>query len=296
MATVGSRIQALDLKSQVLSLGRLAEGRSESQRFGPSEIDKLFDEFALPRPAKVGNQLSALEQAGLMSRAKLARGLPAWRLTPKGRERATADASDMDLAVLAAESAIHPFANLAHTPHAVVPPSLAPPDLISPLRGFFEAHPFETNVFGMTRFPSTDKGELDPIAPALHAAREACARHGLEFHLASDRQIVDDLWPNVAAHLWGSQFAVAFFEERTEGGLNYNLNIEVGSALALGRRLAILKDKPLKKLPTDLVGRIYRLVDLGDVTTVADQLHEWARDDLVLGSCSACPAGAETGA
>jgi hypothetical protein len=142
----------------------------------------------------------------------------------------------------------------------------------------------------MTRFPGkTEKGELDPIGPAIQAAREACSAHGLEFHLASDRQIVDDLWPNVAAHLWGSQYALAFFEDRTGKGLNYNLSIEVGSCLVLGRRIGILKDKPVAKLPSDLTSKIYKEVDFVDPAGVAAEVHRWVRDDLRLGSCSGCP-------
>jgi hypothetical protein len=195
----------------------------------------------------------------------------------------------MDLAALTAESVARTVTDLAQTPHPVIPPSLAPPELITPLREFFKSHPFERNVFGMTRFPDSGGGKLDPIAPAIEIARQVCSAHGLEFHLASDRKIVDDLWPNVAAHLWGSQFAVAFYEERTGKGLNYNLNIEVGSTLVLGRRLAILKDKPVQKLPTDLIGRIYDEVDLEDAMTVADALHRRFRDDLGLGPCADCP-------
>jgi hypothetical protein len=56
----------------------------------------------------------------------------------------------------------------------------------------------------MTRFPDEqDEANPDPLGPALEIARDACASHGLEFHLASDRMIVDDLWANVAAHMWG---------------------------------------------------------------------------------------------
>jgi hypothetical protein len=92
-------------------------------------------------------------------------------------------------------------------------------------------HPFETNVFGMTRFPDTSETgkQPDPVVPALKAAREVCRLHGLQFHLASDRAIVDDLWANVAAHMWASQYGIAFFEDRRDRGMNYNLTLEVGS-------------------------------------------------------------------
>ena len=290
MDPVGVRIQNLELGDQVLTLARLAEARTDSGLFAPSHLDLLFDEFSLPRPARVSNVMGALEKKSMLKRAKVSGKVPAWQVTPLGRAKAMELASDMDLAALATESARRSVTVLADTPHPVIPPSLAPPDLIAPLRTFFLEHSFEQNVFGMTRFPGNpQEGEVDPIAPALSVARDVCRTHGLEFHLASDRQIVDDLWANVAAHLWGSQYAVAFFEDRAGRGLNYNLTIEVGSTLVLGRRLAILKDVSVETLPIDLVGRIYKPVDLADTDTVATALHVWCRDDLNLGPCPGCP-------
>jgi hypothetical protein len=288
MDLVGVRIQKLPHADQTLILGRLAEARSETGLFSPRMIDLLFEEFGLPRPANVSNAMGGLEKKKLLTRRKVEGKAPNWLLTPLGRERSENLASDMDLAALNAESIRHSVTDLAETAHPVIPPSLAPPELIKPLRDFFKEFPFERNVFGMTRFPEADSGNLDPIAPAVETAREVCQAHGLTFHLASDRKIVDDLWPNVAAHLWGSQYAVAFYEDRTGKGLNYNLNIEVGSALVLGRRLEILKDKPVEKLPTDLVGKIYDEVEITDVGTVAAVLHRWCRADLRLGPCPAC--------
>ncbi len=90
----------------------------------------------------------------------------------------------------------------------------------------------------MTRFPETDKAKgPDPLSPALETTRAICKEHGLTFHLASDRQIVDDLWQNVAAHIWACKYGIAFFEDRRGRGINYNLSIEVGSMIVLGRRV-----------------------------------------------------------
>ncbi len=155
---------------------------------------------------------------------------------------------------------------------------------------FLAAHPFERNVFGMTRFPDpSESGRADdPVGPALAAARKVCAMHGLEFHLASDRLIDDTLWANTAAHMWASQYGVAFFEDRQKEGLNYNLTIEVGSMLITGRRCALLKDRSIEHMPTDLVGHIYKSVDLDNTDTICCELHDWIRNDLNLGSCADC--------
>src|SRR4029077_11329446 len=182
--------------------------------------------------AKVSNVLATLKGKGLLTRVKGGQG-GVWKLTPEGKAQAEELATDMDMAVLLAEAKGPGITFLGETAHPVIPPSLAPPELVKPLHTFLEEYPFETNVFGMTRFPSgkTTAGEIDPIKPALKAAKEVCAAHGLVLHLASDRSIVDGLWPNVAAHMWGCRYGIAFFEALTDKGLNYNLNIEVGSCL-----------------------------------------------------------------
>lgn len=126
------------------------------------------------------------------------------------------------------------------------------------------------------------------MASAVAVSREVCRVHGLELHLASDRAIDDDLWTNVSAHMWASKHGVAFFEDRVGRGMNYNLTIEVGSMLMAGRRCALLKDTTIEGLPIDLVGRIYKSVDLEQPSTVEAALHAWIRDDLNLGSCDRC--------
>lgn len=271
---------------QVLVLARLAQARSIENSFTPGDIRELFLNGSLPAPSRLDNVMTALRSRGLAIPGAQ-RGQ--WKLTPLGRQRSQDLVSDMDLGALAAEAATGgPILGTAL--HTVVPPVLAPPALLPGLKRFLTEHPFETNVFGMTRFPDDNSGggEPDPVQPALEIAREACSLHGLEFHLASDRAIEDDLWTNVAAHMWASRYGVAFFEDRRSRGMNYNLTIEVGGMLVTGRRCALLKDNSIARMPTDLVGRIYKDVDLDKTATVGDALHGWIRDDLGLGPCSKC--------
>ena len=232
MDTVGVRVQNLPTRSQVLSLARIAQGRAEAGRFSIPDLSALFEDIGLPKPGNVHATVSGLVKAKLLVRYGVKRAAT-YRLTPVGLAASNELASDMDLAVLLAEGAIAGLPVLGKTGHPVIPPSLAPPDLIGPLHAFFEKHPFETNVFGMTRFPDEDEEKgPDPVAPALDIARDVCEKHGLTFPLASDRQIVDDLWPNVAAHMWGCKYGIAFFEDRRRRGINYNLSIEVGACLS----------------------------------------------------------------
>ncbi|HLM64734.1 MAG TPA: hypothetical protein VK306_10590 [Acidimicrobiales bacterium] len=143
----------------------------------------------------------------------------------------------------------------------------------------------------MTRFPDNDEDPdgPDPVAAALEVTGDALAGHGLRFMLASQRALVDDLWGNVAAHMWASNYGIAFFEDRRGRGMNYNLVTEVGAMLMAGRRCLLLKDSSIERMPTDLVGFIYKSIDLDDRTTITHAVHEWARADLALGKCSECP-------
>ena len=288
MDTVGVRVQSLPTRSQVLTVARIAEGRSDTARFSIPALAALFEDTGLPQPGNIHSTVGALVSEKLLVRQGTGR-TATYRLSPLGRARAIELADDMDLAALLAEGGNTGLPSLGATGHPVIPPSLAPPDLIGPLHAFFERYPFETNVFGMTRFPDADEEQgPDPVAPALEVARAVCEEHGLTFHLASDRQIVDDLWPNVAAHMWACKYGVAFFEDRRGRGINYNLSIEVGSTIVLGRRIAILKDRTIdedqevQRLPTDLTGRIYKRVDLDEPDTVRKALSAWITDDLAL--------------
>ena len=135
----------------------------------------------------------------------------------------------------------------------------------------------------MTRFPDAKAGTADPVGHALAVVREVCAEAGLEFHLASDRAIVDDLWDNVTAHMWACRYGVGLFEDRVDRGLNHNLLIEVGAMIMSGRRCALLKDGSIEKMPTDFVGMIYKSVDLSAEETVAQVVKAWIGDDLRVG-------------
>jgi hypothetical protein len=283
---VALRLQDLQKRDQILVLAGITEARAMSGRFSPLDVAGLIDDIGLPRPVRISNVFASLEKDELLSR-KTGKG-SVWRLTPKGRHSVTSIFSESEISILLAESLASEGTTLAETRHPLVPFSLAPPELSQPLREFLDEHPFELNVFGMTRYPDESKSESDPVGRALTAASDVCSMHGLDFHLAIQRSISDDLWTNIAGHMWGSRYGVGFFENRTSEGINPNLAIEVGSMLMTGRRCALLKDTSIDKMPTDLVGKIYKSVDLDDPQTVESVMHSWIKDDLGLGKCQAC--------
>lgn len=277
---VALRLQRLDLQAQSLVLAALAADRDENSIVKPSTVTAMFNDFALPAPAKIGNVFTALKGKKFVTPVS---GHGSYKVTPLGREAVAEKMSGLDLVALVAEGATANAPVLGQTQTALVPYTLAPPALVQPLRGFLADHPFDGNVFGMTRFPEAKAGTADPVGRALAVAREACKERGLEFHLASDRAIVDDVWANVMAHMWGSRYGIGFFEDRVERGLNYNLVTEVGAMLMTGRRVALLKDGSIEKMPTDFVGMIYKSVDLSDEGAVRVLVTNWLKDDLRIG-------------
>lgn len=278
--SVGVRVQSFPMPDQLLVVAHIAQQRSESATFAPRDIEELFENLALPLPRRASDLLRTLHRNGF-ARSLRARG--AWRLTPNGIRRVEDLVSTSDLLALEIESSVILGPSLGSTAHPLIPSNLAPPTLLPGLRQFLADYAFDRNVFGMTRFPNAQADDADPLGPALQCVRDVCADHGFTFHLASDRAIVDDLWSNVAGHMWGCRFGIAFFEDRTGNGLSYNLTVEVGSMLMTGRRCALLKDSTIDAMPTDLVGQIYRAVDLIDLDTVESAIRSWIRDDLKLG-------------
>lgn len=274
----------------MLVLGELAGRHSGDGWFRPADVVSLLTAFRLPSITNPSQVLSRLASRGLVTRGADGR----WSLTPEGRQHC----GELNLSVDDGLAELHvealPGADLGNVRHTVLPAYIAPLSWRRDIDRFLEQNPFDTNVFCMTRFPEdqSDTTFLDPIRPAIDRMRESLANHGLSMHLASDRQIVDDLWGNVAAHMWACRYGVAIFEDQLAKSLNYNMVIEVGAMLMTGRRCALLKDASYgPAMPTDLVGQIYKAVDLARLDPLSATIHAWAADDLGLGRCKKCPDG-----
>jgi hypothetical protein len=275
--SVAVRVQLLGIADQTLALARIVEARSNGNIIRPRDVAAMFESLGLPGPSKIANPFATLSRAGYIAKAG---GTGMWRITPLGRHHSNSVVTESELHEMLAETQSYGGALLGAVVHALVPPTLAPPAIVVPVTKFTETYPFDLNVFGMTRFP--DDSGADPVDAALSAARAELQKHGLSFHLASDRAMSDDLWTNVAAHMWASRYGIAIFEDRRGRGLNYNLTIEVGGMVMTGRRCLLLKDSSIGSMPTDLVGMIYKPVDLDKPGTVTKAVSDWVSNDLNL--------------
>lgn len=268
-------------------LGELAGLEQGSHWFTPLLVGRLYRGLRIPPPGDVDKTLSRLKSKGLVLHDSKTH---TWALTPEGVARSRAVMSSIDTPDLRVLLADAPGAELGDVRQSTLPPTLAPSPWVEPIRRLLERFPFETNVFGMTRFPEERAPDDAALARAIEVARAALKAHGLTLHFASDRTVDDQLLGNVVAYMWACQYGVAFFERRGKDELlNDNLLIEVGAMVMAGRRCALLKDRTAPKMPTDLVGQVYKAIDVDDPESVERALHAWAAEDLGLGSCPRCP-------
>src|SRR5260370_3155479 len=106
----------------------------------------------------------------------------------------------------------------------------------------------------MPRSPSKPKDTtcLDPIRDVIDVTRSALASHHLHLHLASDEILDEDLFANVAAHMWACKYGIGLLEDR--GGkdrLNYNDVIEIGFMIMTERSCVLMNGDGTPDIPAD---------------------------------------------
>lgn len=265
----------------MLVVGAIVGSRLKDGWFTPGQIANMFELLRLPRPGNVNQSLAGLKLKEKVVRRRTGTG---WSLTPEGRAAVAGLIEDFDVTAVEAEIAVVGSAELQQAQHPLIPPELAPVRWAVPIGRLLAEYPFESNVFCMTRFPKDEREDAlpDPVQHVIAAAREALYARGLHMHLASDRVADDELFGNIAAHMWACKYGIGLFETRFGEQFNDNLQIEVGAMLMTGRRVALLKDRETPNMPTDFVGHIYKSVDFDDPNSVTIALDGWARDDLGL--------------
>ena len=268
------RLQTLERQvDRVLVVAHTAALRSGPVHFTRNQVVEAFAQLRIPQPGNLGSVLSRLGQRGLLVRSDSNQ----WALTPTGENKV----AELGVTLGAADFQTEYSAELAGSVHHTIGAEFAPLPLAGPIGEFLQEHPFDRNVFGISRYPAAGD-ESDPLTSAMDVARSTLSGYSLDFHLASDRNVSDEVWSNVAAWMWACRYGVAFIETRTEQGMNRNVLVEVGAMLMTGRRCVLLKDRSVDRMPTDLVGHIYKEIDLDDTTTVQAALEEWCEADLQL--------------
>lgn len=143
------------------------------------------------------------------------------------------------------------------------------------LPAFLADHPDpECSVFLMMRF------RPGPQYQEIHMAiRDELAHYGLKVLRADDKDYTGDLWENVALHMLGCRYGIAVFEEIDQREFNPNVALELGFMMALNKRCLLLKDQRMPRMPTDIVGKLYREFDTYKISdTIKASIRRWATD------------------
>jgi hypothetical protein len=150
-----------------------------------------------------------------------------------------------------------------------------PPELRDSLERFRADYPDSQRVsFVMMRFGKTLAHQK--ITAAIENALESA---GMVAVRADAKLYHDELLSNVLTYVYGCGSGVAVFERLEEQTFNPNVSLEVGYMLALKKPICLLKDKTLKTLHTDLIGRVYKEFDPQTPdTTIPTQLTAWLKD------------------
>ena len=140
-------------------------------------------------------------------------------------------------------------------------------------------YPDPTKVaFIMMQFGKTKAH--DEIVKAIKSVLDDCGLIGVT---ANDKQYHNDLFPNVMTYLYGCGFGIAVFERIEDEEFNPNVSLEVGYMFALRKLVCLLKDKTLKTLQTDLIGKLYKEFDPQDpVKTIPSEISKWLSDNRIV--------------
>ena len=117
----------------------------------------------------------------------------------------------------------------------------------------------------------------------FRAIQESATSLGCRALRADDRFYHDDLYYNVLTHIYGCDFGIAVFERLETDEFNPNVALEIGYMLALHKPVCILKDRTLKALQTDLVGKLYVGFDpQHPAKSIPKQVTKWIKDKALV--------------
>ena len=122
-------------------------------------------------------------------------------------------------------------------------------------------------------------GETRAHNEITSAIKEALAARGIEGVRADDKRYNDDLLPNILTYMHGCGLGVAVFERLEADETNPNVALEVGYLFAMRKPVCLLKDRTLRTLQADLVGRLYDLFDpQNPAETIPPAVKKWLSD------------------
>lgn len=161
----------------------------------------------------------------------------------------------------------------------IVQSSEIPTEIRSSIKRFWVDYPEPENVaFIIMRF-----GKIDAYDSIVSSIKAELKKHGIIGVRADEKEYHDDLFNNVLTYIYGCGFGIAVYERIEDEIFNPNIALEVGYMMALKKPVCLLKERTLRVLHTDLVGKLYKEFDIFDPeTTISLELSKWLRDKGII--------------
>jgi hypothetical protein len=160
-----------------------------------------------------------------------------------------------------------------------VEPADTPSEIHRSMEAFYADYPQnDSTAFIMMRFGTTAAHQK------ITQAIQTCLRRFNVIALrADDKEYHSDLFYNILTYIHGCKFGIAVFERIEGDEFNPNVSLEVGYMLALAKPVCLMKDKTLKTMPVDLMGKMYRSFDpQNPIKSIPPVLLKWCQDQKFI--------------
>src|ERR1039457_800504 len=150
-----------------------------------------------------------------------------------------------------------------------------PSEIMESIKRFREDYPASQKVaFIMMQF-----GKTKAHNAIVASLRNELGSHGIKAVRADHKEYHEDLFWNIMTYIYGCEFGIAIFERLEMDEFNPNIALEVGYMMALKKPILLLKDRTLKNLNTDLIGKLYKTFDPQAISgTLAPKARQWLKD------------------
>jgi len=126
-------------------------------------------------------------------------------------------------------------------------------------------------------------GTTEAHTEIVKVIKDVLSKYEIVAMRADDKEYHDDLFSNVLTYIYGCNFGIAVFERLETDDFNPNVALEVGYMRALKKPVCLLKDKTIKTLQTDLLGKLYKSFDPQDpANSMPTELEKWLRDKDII--------------
>jgi nucleoside 2-deoxyribosyltransferase len=154
-----------------------------------------------------------------------------------------------------------------------------PTEIISGVEKFRVDYPVDQK----TAFIIMQFNDTTPHNAIVETIKSTLKKYNIIALRADDKEYTEDLFTNIKVYMHSCDFGIAVYERITEDDSNPNVALEVGYMLGMEKNVMLLKDKSLKSLQTDLVGKLYKPFDVHNIgKSMTPHIEKWLTDKGII--------------